>query len=335
MARYTVENDAGQRVTFDWNDPNPPTDSDYEEVFKAAKVFTPQKPVEKPISPYQTPTPTQPAVENYQDPFKNPQATIAASKTVQAPKAQPMPQMPTPTPAEATGTQITPPTPPIPATQPLPENAPARALGATTKPTGAPEETLPAQKPIKDDSAWTLSDDNSLAKYATKQFVNSWIEGGKSIAEIPRLIPEGSKAIWNVADVAAGGKVKFFKDQAEVAKQLSEQWKDEDEKTFPKIQYSDKEIKAIEKGGFPAGAAVQATGLLAFVSQLVATKGMSADAQIEGLTNAVKSFYGRYGGEELQKIAPAIENTSFPIAKKVLGNALGAGEVSADRKSVV
>lgn len=36
MPKYTVQNPEGRKVTFDWSDPNPPTDADMEEVFAAA-----------------------------------------------------------------------------------------------------------------------------------------------------------------------------------------------------------------------------------------------------------------------------------------------------------
>lgn len=53
MARYTVENDLGKRITFDWEGTEPPTDSDMEEVFAAAGG-APEKPAYKPpLSPEQ------------------------------------------------------------------------------------------------------------------------------------------------------------------------------------------------------------------------------------------------------------------------------------------
>lgn len=41
MPRYTVENNQGKRVTFEWAAPNPPTDTDLEEVFSAASTMPP------------------------------------------------------------------------------------------------------------------------------------------------------------------------------------------------------------------------------------------------------------------------------------------------------
>jgi hypothetical protein len=44
MKKYTVENDEGKRVTFEWDDDeNPPTDTDIEEVFAASKQQIPQQ----------------------------------------------------------------------------------------------------------------------------------------------------------------------------------------------------------------------------------------------------------------------------------------------------
>lgn len=44
MPKYTVEDSqTGKRVTFEWNDPNPPTDTDMEEVFSAARQEQPSK----------------------------------------------------------------------------------------------------------------------------------------------------------------------------------------------------------------------------------------------------------------------------------------------------
>lgn len=40
MKRYIIENDFGKRITFDWeDDQTPPSDSDFEEVFKQSQTF--------------------------------------------------------------------------------------------------------------------------------------------------------------------------------------------------------------------------------------------------------------------------------------------------------
>jgi hypothetical protein len=56
MPRYTVESPEGKRVTFEWNDPTPPTDADMEEVF--ASVAKPAEP-----EPAQAPEPKSLAVK--------------------------------------------------------------------------------------------------------------------------------------------------------------------------------------------------------------------------------------------------------------------------------
>lgn len=45
MAKYTVEDDKGKRVTFDWSGDQPPSDDDIQSVFDASATF---KPIEKP-----------------------------------------------------------------------------------------------------------------------------------------------------------------------------------------------------------------------------------------------------------------------------------------------
>lgn len=53
MKKYTVENDEGKRVTFEWDDDaNPPTDTDMEEVFAASK----QQPTSAPVEPAHEPS---------------------------------------------------------------------------------------------------------------------------------------------------------------------------------------------------------------------------------------------------------------------------------------
>ncbi len=48
MAEYTVQDQAtGKIITFQWNDPNPPTDADMSQVFAEAEKFTPPTPVKE------------------------------------------------------------------------------------------------------------------------------------------------------------------------------------------------------------------------------------------------------------------------------------------------
>lgn len=51
MPRYTVKDDTGRTVTFDWSDPTPPTDADMAEVFASAKSGTPEAPPTEEATP--------------------------------------------------------------------------------------------------------------------------------------------------------------------------------------------------------------------------------------------------------------------------------------------